>query len=214
MSNATPKAWRCTLCNERVDPTMDLCWSCGADRDGQYDKTWYRRVGPGAMESCPQCDYSLVGSTDTQQCPECGYVLPEAGFRSEVVAINVDRRMMRCRRCRYDLRGTPDASNCPECGYALRFESYETVQGDHEDEQWQAAIQQLRKHQQRYAIGFVAMAFPGCVALSLGAQFMDASLDMKYAEAMLLLWFIFTLVLAGLTVWSWSKKPGDFIDRS
>ena len=32
-----PKAWLCKHCNERVDPTMALCWSCGHDRDGEFD---------------------------------------------------------------------------------------------------------------------------------------------------------------------------------
>lgn len=35
MSNTTPNAWRCKHCNERVDPTMAMCWSCGRDRNGE-----------------------------------------------------------------------------------------------------------------------------------------------------------------------------------
>lgn len=35
MSQAQPKAWLCKHCNERVDPTMAICWNCGHDKQGE-----------------------------------------------------------------------------------------------------------------------------------------------------------------------------------
>lgn len=34
MADTTPKVWLCKHCNERVDPTMAMCWSCGYDKQG------------------------------------------------------------------------------------------------------------------------------------------------------------------------------------
>lgn len=66
-----PKAWLCKHCNERVDPTMALCWSCGHDREGKpledfdTDETM-------PFTRCPQCQYDLRGNLEALACPECG----------------------------------------------------------------------------------------------------------------------------------------------
>lgn len=208
-----PKAWLCKHCKERVDPTMELCWSCGRDQAGEYDESWYREVGPGAMEACPKCDYSLIGSTDKQQCPECGLHLPGPGFRSEVTEQQIDRWADRCKQCGYDLHATPDANLCPECGFELRLKVYETRVLEAPDDRWREAETYLRQQQKRRTIGCLVMAFPGLVVLFIVFQLTYGFGYDKLLETLVLFWFIFTAVAGGMMVRSWFKSPADFMDQ-
>lgn len=44
MTETTPKAWLCKHCNERVDPTMAFCWSCGRDKLGESKQDVYEDI--------------------------------------------------------------------------------------------------------------------------------------------------------------------------
>lgn len=72
MSDPTPKVWLCKHCGERVDPTLEICWSCGWDRDGKQIPLEVE-VARKQYATCPECQYNLHGIGEVKACPECGF---------------------------------------------------------------------------------------------------------------------------------------------
>lgn len=81
MSDATPKAWLCKHCGERVDPTMAWCWNCSHDSEGKHVVFDAPAIGDGLLEHCPNCRYDLRGNSDATHCPECGQELPKTALQ-------------------------------------------------------------------------------------------------------------------------------------
>lgn len=78
MAKNTPRAWLCKHCGERVDPTMEICWQCGYDREGNAPAEEPYALAAGLITSCPTCQYDLRGNANASVCPECGVELPKS----------------------------------------------------------------------------------------------------------------------------------------
>ncbi|MFI4862372.1 MAG: hypothetical protein ACIAXF_17035 [Phycisphaerales bacterium JB063] len=149
--NAQPKPWRCLHCNERVDPTMELCWSCGHDREGVAQPALFVDVPEAGVVICTRCAYDLQGNPEAERCPECGEPVPwedcaacgtrgsrltmthgclvcEAEAAGHVFVPVVERKVRtHCPRCAYDMHGLPENNACPECGLEAPQVVYDTV---------------------------------------------------------------------------------------
>ena len=76
MAEDVPRAWLCMHCGEQVDPTMDLCWNCGHDREGVAHPTVFVEPVEVNLSHCVRCGYALKGNPDALHCPECGEPVP------------------------------------------------------------------------------------------------------------------------------------------
>lgn len=151
MSDATPIAWLCKHCGERVDPTMDLCWNCGHDREGVAHPSIFVEPVFVDLTRCGRCEYPLKGNPDATHCPECGEPVPwmdcpDCGVRASRLEMAEGcpackaaktgqlfipevgkKQVLNCPECQYDLTGRPDCAACPECGAPIDRGRYETI---------------------------------------------------------------------------------------
>lgn len=121
--NHTP--WRCKHCNERVDPTMALCWNCGHDRAGVAQPAMFVHEVDVDTSVCAACQYDLKGNPEATACPECGEPVPWEDC--EVCGVRTSRFVMShgCPACKAAAEGRafmPEVQRkqypaCPECQY-------------------------------------------------------------------------------------------------
>ncbi len=67
--------WTCGDCGAAMESGFDVCWSCGATRDGSVRGEWVGKL-PSAEEDrlqCPMCGADVAGHNHA--CPHCGEAL-------------------------------------------------------------------------------------------------------------------------------------------
>ena len=82
--------WTCPKCGSKVDPSFDVCWSCGTSRDGTEDPSFVPadQAGPIADDAAPEVDLdaSRPGiDTSAEELVPCyqAYSLMEAKFLAD-----------------------------------------------------------------------------------------------------------------------------------
>ena len=223
MSETTPKAWLCKHCGERVDPTMELCWSCGRDRDGKLDPADFINQVDVDVTRCTACEYLLKGNTDATVCPECGEPVPwiecetcgVRGSRAEMIdgcpackiadtGVTFDREVTRlgiagpdgrCRQCEYDMRALPDAQSCPECGFKPDRETFETL---HRVSSKSQSVSTGSPHSQgvsrRIVAILVVLLLGGCFVSVVTQIFYDSGQDAA-SSIFIMLWLVTLAIL-------------------
>ena len=73
------ESWTCLQCKQSVPGTFDVCWSCGAGRDGTPDPEFKAGEHEGATEMDAAKEQLTAGAADTiapkapaSACPQCG----------------------------------------------------------------------------------------------------------------------------------------------
>lgn len=226
-----PVSWRCLNCQERVDPTMDLCWNCGHDREGVAQPALFVDKAPSDITICAQCRYDLKGNPDATDCPKCGDTVPWAdcpacGVRASrwliaegcpaclAAAAGVTfipevemKSLTHCPRCRYDLRGLPEGNDCPECGWQIAEGAYDTL--TMEGESSPVSIESLRRRRW-YWLLLIFLLLPGMLVVFLTNKFF---VDHGYEELgtiLVLFWVVGLFVcIIQLVLSSQPKRDRD-----
>lgn len=70
--------WRCAECNESIEPSLDVCWSCGTSRDGSRDPDFKPADDLTRLDTAnlPQVDSTL----QTPDAPAAPPPLPKIRF--------------------------------------------------------------------------------------------------------------------------------------
>lgn len=240
MDKPTPKAWLCKHCNERVDPTMELCWNCGRDRQGELEPADFVNQVDVDLSRCTACEYLLKGNDGAKCCPECGEPVPwidcekcgvrgsraemadgcpaceiaETGvsFDREVAVLGVAGADGLCRQCEYDMRMLPNAESCPECGFRPGQETFETVQVESVETENDVG---QRRHSQsvgrRLNAIFVVLLLGGCFISVIAQLFYESGQD-DIAAIFITLWAI-TLAFLVIDLIAFAvHKPSDDVN--
>ena len=238
MTDAASQAWLCKHCNERVDPTMELCWSCGRDREGDLDPADFINQIDVDVTRCTACEYLLKGNSDATRCPECDEPVPwieceqcgVRGSRAEMIGgcpacriadtgVTFDHAVSRlgiadsdgqCRQCGYDMHALPNATSCPECGFQADHEVYDSARIDPVEKVLSASVRRHAQFVNSRLIAFGAVFFlGGCLLTGFMSHLFDNG-NVIGAYALLTLWLLPLAILFVELGRAVFKKPSDF----
>ena len=199
MPNAQTESWLCKNCGECVDPTMDLCWACGHDREGQMHPTVFVEPVEVDLTRCGVCEYPLKGNPDATHCPECGEPVP----------------WLDCADCGARAPRVQMEHGCPACRAAKTGQAFEPVvqrmdepydpARELEQQRIDAEARARRKvYRVRRLIVLVLLLIPGCVVmggfagmlLDRGLQTASNALVLGYFSLTVLALFVFMRAMA------------------
>ncbi len=70
--------WKCVKCNEQLEDTFNVCWSCGTSKDGVEDpeftreEGWDQPVAVDVREADAKPTSALPPPLVVSTCPKCG----------------------------------------------------------------------------------------------------------------------------------------------
>lgn len=211
MPDPTPRAWLCKHCGERVDPTMDLCWNCGHDREGVAHPTVFVEPVEVDLTRCGNCEYELRGNPDATHCPECGRPVPwidcpdcgVRGARHEMIS--------GCPACRAAQTGQMFEPEVRVVKDADNRETYETV-FEQQAVASGRAQQALSRYRLKRIVALALMIMPGCLVVSWIYSIFDGYFSYTVENGIVLFWFICFLVAFVEVVRAVNKDASDFED--